>query len=145
MSTSGFPQFPSLPTTTIVPTDESLFIPYFNRQYESIANTVNFKDNSFYPMAISDVAKNIVNVNTFGAFIICVSGVDSTLPTLTASLCKSDATASGSVAVLGSQAGTGVWAGINLTITSTATNFQIAHNLTGVTANFNLRVILTQG
>ena len=145
MTTSSFQQFPTLPTTTIVPTDDSLFIPYFNRQYESIANTVNFKDNSFYPMAISDVATNIVNLLTFGAFLICVSGVDSTLPTLTASLCKSDATAAGQVVVIGSQAGTGAWAGNNLTITSTATNFQIAHNRAGVTANFNVRVILTNG
>lgn len=145
MTTSAFQQFPTLATTTIVPKDDSLFDPYFTRQYESIAATVNFKDNSFYPMAISDVPVNIVNLLTFGAFIICVSGVDSTLPTLTASLCKSDATAAGSVTVLGSQAGTGAWTGNNLTITSTATNFQIAHDRAGITANFNVRVIITNG
>ena len=143
--TSGFQQFPTLTTTTIVPTDKSLFNPYFTRQYESIAATVNFKDNSFYPMAISDIPTNIVNLLSFGAFIICVSGVDSTLPTLTASLCKSDMTTAGQVIVIGSQAGTGAWAGNNLTITSTATNFQIAHDRAGITANFNVRVILTNG
>lgn len=142
--TSGFPLFPSLPTTTIVPTDQSLFIPYLNRLYEDIANTVNFKDNTFYPMAISDTATNILNLPTFGAFIICVSGTNSTLPTITASLCKADATAAGSIAVLGSQVGTSAWAGNALHITSTATNFQIRHDRAGVTANFNIRYIGTQ-
>lgn len=144
MSTSGFPLFPTLVTTTVVPSDWDLFIPYFNRQWEDLANTINFKDNNFYAMAISSSAANIVNIPTFGTFIICVSGVNSTLPTLTASLCKSDATAAGSIAALGSQAGTGAWAGNNLTITSTTTNFQIAHDRTGVSANFNIRVIGTQ-
>jgi hypothetical protein len=142
--TSGFPLFPSLPTTTIVPSDDSLFIPYLNRLYEDIASAVNFKDNNFYPMAIGSTAVNVVNVPVFGSFIICVSGVNSTLPTITASLCKADSTASGSIAVLGSQVGTGAWAGNALTITSTATNFQIKHNRTGITGNFNLRVIGTQ-
>jgi hypothetical protein len=68
-----------------------------------------------------------------------------TLPTITASLCKASAIGAGSIAVLGSQVGTGAWAGNALTITSTATNFQIAHNRAGVTGNFNIRLIGTQG
>lgn len=137
-------EFPFLPTTTIVPEDDSLFIPYFNRTYEEIAFAVNEKDNDFYPIVISSTAQNIVNLPNFGAYIVCVSGADSTLPTLTASLCKADATAAGSVAVLGSQVGTVAWAGNALTITATATNFQIAHNRAGVSANFNIRIIGTQ-
>lgn len=135
---------PFLPTSTIVPENQSLFIPYFNTLYQEVAANVNNKENIFYPMAITSTAKNILNFPDFGAFIICVSGVDSTLPTLTASLCKSDSTASGSVVVLGSQAGTVSWATYVLTITSTATNFQIAHNNTGVTGNFNIKFIGTQ-
>ena len=135
---------PSLPPNTIVPTNEDLFVPYLNRLYEDIAFTVNNKDYIFFPIPITDTAANIPNVPNFGAFIICVSGVVSTLPTLTASLCKSDATASGQVVVLGSQVGTGAWAGNALTITSTATNFQIKHNRAGVIGNFNLRLIGTQ-
>lgn len=136
--------FPSLPTSTIVPIDENLFLPYFNRLYEEIANAVNAKDNIFYAMAITSSATNIVNLPNFGAFIICVSGVSSSLPTITASLCKADSGAAGSIAVLGSQVGTGAWAGFALTISSTATNFQIAHNNTGVVGNFNIRIIGTQ-
>lgn len=136
---------PTLPPTTIVPENKDLFTPYFNRTYEDIALTVNTKVNGYYPIAITSTAQNIPFLPTFGAFIICVSGINSTLPTITASLCKADATASGSVAVLGSQAGTGTWAGFVLTITSTATNFQIAHNNTGVTGNFNIQYIGTQG
>ena len=136
--------FPLLPTTTVVPAGNDLFIPYFNRTYEEIAFAVNFKDNNFYPMAITSTFKDILNVPNFGAFIICVSGEDSTLPTITASLTKSDATAAGSVNVLGGQAGTGAWTGNLITFNATATNFQIKHDRTGVSGNFNLRVIGTQ-
>jgi len=135
-----------------------LFIPYLNRSYEDIALTVNNKDNIYFLTAITDTPQDIPNLPNFGAYIICVSGgptqdpgapgtpaTGTTLPTLTASLCKSDATAGGSIAVLGSQAGTGAWAGNNLTITSTATNFQIAHDRAGVTGNFNIRILGTQG
>ena len=134
-----------LPTTTIVPEAESLFIPYLNRLYEDIAFTVNDKVNSYFNFAITSTAANIPNLPNFGAFLLMVSGTDSTLPTGTWSLCKSSATSSGSVAQLGSQAGTGSWAGFVLTVTSTSTNFQINHNNTGVSGNFNLQIIGTQG
>ena len=136
---------PLLPPNTIVPANEDLFIAYLNRLYEDIASAVNSKDFNFYPMAISDVPQNILNLPTFGAFLICVSGVDSTLPTITASLCKADRTAAGSVTGIGAQVGTVAWAGNALAITSTATHFQIAHDRAGVTGNFNVRIIGTQG
>ena len=135
---------PSLPPNTIVPEDENLFISYLNRLYEEIAFCVNNKDNTYFEIPITDAATDIPNLPNFGAFIVCVSGTDSTLPTLTASLCKSSASVAGSIAVLGSQAGTGAWAGNTLTISSTATNFQIAHNRAGVTGNFNIRIVGTQ-
>ena len=138
-------QQPILPTTTIVPINEDLFVPYFNRLYEDVAFAVNSKDPNFYPMAITDTATNVFNAPNFGSFIIAVSGVDSTLPTITASLCKASNALAGSIAVLGSQVGTGAWAGNALTITSTATNFQIKHNRTGVIGNFNIRLVGTQG
>lgn len=136
---------PTLPPNTIVPENDYLFIPYLNRLYEDIALTVNNKDNIYFQIPITDTAANIPNLPNFGAYIICVSGTLTTLPTLTASLCKSSAAASGSIVVLGSQVGTGAWAGISLTVTSTATNFQIAHNNAAVTGNFNIRILGTQG
>lgn len=135
---------PSLPPNTIVPENEDLFISYLNRLYEEIAFCVNNKDNIYFQIPISDTAADIPNLPNFGAFIVCVSGTLTDLPTLTASLCKADATAAGTIAVLGSQVGTGAWAGNALTITSTATNFQIAHDRAGVTGNFNIRIIGTQ-
>jgi hypothetical protein len=135
----------SLPPNTIVPENDSLFIPYLNRLYEDIALTVNDKDNIYFTAPITSSATDIPNLPNYGAYIICVSGENSTLPTITASLCKSTTGSAGSIASLGSQAGSGAWAGINLTITSTATNFQIAHNNTGVTGNFNIRILGTQG
>lgn len=135
-----------LPTSTIVPTNDSLFIPYFTSLYEEISQAVNVKDNIFFPIVITSTATNIVNLANFGAFIVCVSGVDSTLPCGTWSLCKASATASGATGIvsLSSQAGTGDWAGNVLTITSTTTNFQIAHDRTGVSGNFNIKIIGTQ-
>jgi len=134
----------SLPPNTIVPEKWDLFIPYLNRLYEDIASTVNAKDNNFYPMAITDTAQDILNLPTFGAFIICVSGVDDTLPTKTASLCKASKTAAGSVTGIGAQVGTGTWAGNTIIISSSATHFQIRHDRAGVTGNFNIKIIGTQ-
>lgn len=134
----------SLPPNTIVPEDEELFIPYLNRLYEDIAFSVNAKDFNYFKIPITSTAANIPNIPNFGAFIICVSGTDSTLPTITASLCKADATAAGSIAAIGSQVGTGAWAGNALIISATATNFQIRHDRAGVTGNFNIRIIGTQ-
>lgn len=139
------PVQPLLPPNTIVPINEDLFVPYLNRLYEDIASAVNSKDPKYYPMAISSSAQNILNVPSFGAYLICVSGVDETLPTITASLCKASKTGAGSVTGIGAQVGTGNWAGNALTISSTATNFQIRHDRAGVTANFNIRLIGTQG
>jgi hypothetical protein len=142
--TSLPPGQPLLPPNTIVPVNDDLFIPYLTELYEDIATAVNSKDPKFYPMAITSTAQDILNVPKYGAFIICVSGVDSTLPTITASLCKADATAAGSVTGIGAQVGTGAWAGNALVISSSATHFQIRHNRANATGNFNIRIIGTQ-
>ena len=138
-------QLPMLPPNTIVPDENKLFVPYFNRVYEDIAFAVNAKDNSYFPIAISSTASNIPNIPNYGAFIVCISGVDSSLPALTASLCKASEAAAGSVTTLGSQAGTGAWLGKTLTITAAAANFQVAHNNVGAEVNFNIKIIGTQG
>lgn len=136
---------PFLPPNTVIPEDPKLFISYLNRLYEDIAFSVNYKDFIYFPMAITDTATSITNMFTYGSFLICVSGVDSGLPCLTASLCKSSSTAAGSISVIGSQAGTTApFAAATLTITSTTTNFQIAHSVASTTGNFNIRFIGTQ-
>lgn len=141
-------QLPFLPPNTIVPENDALFIPYLNRLYEDISFTVNNKEAKFFPIPITNTATNIPNMPNFGSFLVCVSGVDHELPTLITALCKSNNAAAGTIAVLTSQAGTGAtWAGITLTITSTTTNYQIAHSLVTVpvtTGNFNIRIVSTQ-
>lgn len=136
-----------LPPNTIVPgLDTDRFVPYLNRLYEDISFAVNSKDSSAFVAAISNVASSIPNLPNFGGYIICVSGTASQQPTLTAALSKSDAGAIGVITPLNFQAGTGTtWAGVTLTITSTATNFQIAHSLAGNVSNFSIRIIGTQG
>ena len=139
--------YPDLPPNTIVPDpvdQKSIFIQYFNRLYEDIAFAVNQRDFNYYEIEITSTLQNILFLPTFGAFIVAVSGVDSTQPVKTWSLVKSNAGVAGVINILGTQAGTDAWAGINLTITSTATNFQIAHNRANVAANFNIRIIGTQ-
>ncbi len=136
---------PSLPTSTIVPQNEDLFIPYLNRLYEEIAFTVNNKDNTHYTIAITNTAQSIPNLPNFGAYIICVSGLLTGLPCITAALSKSSATGAGVVTVLNSQVGSAApWIGATLTITSTASNFQIRHSVAATTGNFNVRIIGTQ-
>lgn len=135
---------PSVIPETIIPEDEWLFFPWLRDRLEEISDATNARDFQAYQMSITSTAQNIINVPNFGAFIICVSGTTSTLPTLVAALVKSDAAAAGTVASLTSQAGTGSWNTFNLTITSTSTNFQIAHNNTGITGNFSIRLVATQ-
>jgi len=145
---SSYPQveLPFLPPNTIVPppSEEDTYIQYFNRLYEDVAFAVNSKDPTFFQIPISATASDIPNIPNFGAYIVCISGTLSTLPSGTWALAKSDSSAAGVIAVLQTQAGTGTWAAVNLTITSTASNFQIAHNLANTTANFNIRIIGTQ-
>lgn len=145
---TSFPQveLPFLPPNTIVPwpEDRETFVQYMNRLYEDIAFTVNQKDSTYFTIAMSDVAQDIPNVNNFGAYVICVSGADTDVPTFVGALTKSDRTAAGIVSALSLQAGTNAWAGNLIVVTSTATNFQIRHDRAGVTANFNLRIIGTQ-
>lgn len=150
MSGPNFPivQLPLLPPSTIVPDpvdDTETFIEYFNRLYEDIAFAVNSKDYSFFEIAISSTYVNIPNLPNFGAYVLCVSGVDSTQPTGVWALCKSTDTSAGvGTTALNSQAGSGTWAGNVLTINATAQNFQIKHDNAGVTANFNIRIVGTQ-
>jgi hypothetical protein len=142
--------YPDLPPNTIVPDpvdQKDIFIQYFNRLYEDIAFAMNQRDFTYYQIQISDVAQNIPFLPTFGAFMVCVSGVDSTQPTGIWTLCKADTSAAGTMGTtnpLCSQPGTGAWLGNFLTITSTATNFQIVHDRANTVANFNIRVVGTQ-
>lgn len=134
-----------LPQSTIVPQNDELFIPYFTRTYEQISQTVNAKDGIYFLTPITNTPTNIPNIQNFGSYIICVSGQETGLPCLTAALCKSDANTVGVVFPLTSQNGVlAPWIGATLTITSTATNFQIIHSVAGQTGNFNMRIIGTQ-
>lgn len=142
--TDGYQQ-PYLPTSTIVPEDNNLFIPYFNRTYESIALTVNQKVGSYFQIPITSTAANIPNLPNFGSYLLCISGTNTDLPCTVVALAKADATAAGVVAVLTSQVGTNAWAGKAVTVTATATNFQVAHDRAGVTGNFNIQILGTQG
>jgi hypothetical protein len=136
---------PILATTTIIPENKDLFIPYLNRLYEDIASAVNSKDYSFFTIPVTNTASNIPNLPNFGSYVVCVSGQTSGLPCLTIALNKASNAAVGIVSVLGSQAGTvGAWVGATLTVTATATNFQINHSVAATTGNFNIRIIGTQ-
>lgn len=133
-----------LSESTIVPEQEDLFIPYFNQLYGDIVTAVNNRDSAYFVFDISDTPQDIPNLVSFGGFTIMVCGQDSSLPCLVAALAKSDQGVAGIVAPLTSQAGTAVWNGKVLTITSTSLNFQISHNNSGIVGKFNIRIIGTQ-
>jgi hypothetical protein len=139
-------QLPYLSPDTIVPSPQEImtFVQYLTRLYEDIAININARDFTAFSIPISDTAADIPNVARFGAFMVLVSGIESTLPTAVWALTKSSDAAVGVVNLLSSQAGTGAWAGNILTITSTTTNFQIKHNRAGITAGFNIRIVGTQ-
>jgi len=138
---------PYLAPNTICPDPGNLdlFLPYFNRLYEDIALTVNQKDFLFYTVAIGTTVSNIPNIPNKGAFIICVSGEDDGMPAVTYSLIKTNSTVAGTATSIQIQTGTtGVWSGVDLLITSSATNFQIQHNaVSGTIGNFNIKFIGT--
>ena len=147
-----FPQveLPFLPPNTIVPSpvdQEDIFIQYLNRLYEDIAFAVNQKDFTFFTIPVTTTASDIPNLPNFGAYFVAVSGVDSGMPAATWALTKSDAGVAGlGLTPIISQAGTvAPWVGFDLAITSTAFNYQIAHNAAStVEGNFNIRIIGTQ-
>lgn len=140
-------QLPFLPPNTIVPVKDldDTFVQYLMRLYEEIAFNINARDYTFFTIPITTIASDIPNVPNFGAFFIAISGVASGQPTGTWALAKSDAGIAGiGLAGITLQAGTvAPWAGVNLVITSTATNFQIAHTGT-VPGNFKIRIAGTQ-
>lgn len=142
---------PTLSTTTIVPESEALFIPYLNRLYEDISASVNSKDFNYFEIPVTNTATNIPNIPNFGSYLVCISANrqapdGSWPPSTTVALCKSSATVAGTVAVITSQAGQGggVWGAATLTVTATATNYQINHSVAATTGNFNIRIVGTQ-
>ncbi len=139
-------QLPYLPPDTIVPSPQEImkFVQYMTRLYEDIAININARDFIFFQIPISDTVQDIPNLARFGAFLVLVSGIQSTLPAAVWALTKSTDTQAGVVNLISSQGGTGDWAGKNLTITSTSTNFQINHNNSGITGGFNIRIVGTQ-
>lgn len=149
----SFPTFPlspfaNLPPLTIVPNpveDTDNFLAYFNRFYEEVGFVANNRVIPFYTITITSTATDIPNIPQFGAFLVMISGIDSTQPVKTWSLVKSTDTGAGIINILGTQVGTGAWAAVNLTITSTATNFQIAHTgAATLKGQFNISVMGTQ-
>lgn len=142
---------PYLPGNTIVPSpteQTEIFIQYLNRLYEDIAYNVNQRDLIAFPIAVTSDFQNIPNVPNSGAFIILISGQLSGMPSAIFGLTKAANNITGLWSKLQDQDGnTGVWAGHELIIQSTTTNFQIKHNLVTTpetVGNFNLRIVGTQ-
>lgn len=135
----------NLTSTTTVPEAPELLIPYLTRQFEDISTAVNARDFNFFPMAINNVPASIINLPTFGSYLICISGITSGLPTTIVAVCKNSSTAAATIAVLASQAGTAplAFVGATLTVSSTASNIQVNHSV-ATSGNYNIRFIGTQ-
>ncbi len=140
--------FADLDNATICPSpsNEPLFIPYFNRLYENIALAVNARDFIQFTAPITDKALNVPNMANFGAFLLCVSGATTGMPAYVWALTKADESQAGvGLTALTSQVGTvAPWIAATLTLTSTGTNYQINHSVAKTIGNFNFRFIGTQ-
>ena len=98
--------------------------------YNNVIDSLVRKKIFSFEMPIDNTARNIQFLPQTGSFIILVQGTEDGMPTLTSVCSKVTVGGAGAIANLGSQAGSaGTWNAITLAITSTATNFQIAHTL----------------
>ena len=118
----------AFPKTTIIPDGKEELKIWMNEFYQDVANSIETPEDLLFETSITSTATDMPNVPSYGSFMVVISGVESSLPTYSAVLNKSDKAVAGSIAALGSQAGTGTWAGVNLSITSTAGNYQVAHS-----------------
>jgi len=144
--------FNELPGNTIVPDLDppDVFIQYFTRLYEDIAFAVNNKDNVAFTFTISNKRVDIPNLPPFGAVFLVISGVDNTQPCGIWALSRSDNRLPGTQSEIANENGTDAWAGKSILISTdnpapgtvnVLRNFQIRHDRTDVTANFNLRIV----
>lgn len=120
---------------------EQLEDPYENLRVMNLINDkVNQKSITSYEMLIDDTARPFPELSAIGAFIITISGIETSLPVGVYAVTKSDNGVAGSIATLSSQVGTGSWVGNALTVSSTATAFEVKHNRAGISDNFNVTI-----
>lgn len=67
-------QYPNLPESLIFPEDPKELAWFMNRLYEQMAFAINSKDNGIFTMAISNNFTLIPNMNSFGSYIVNISG-----------------------------------------------------------------------
>lgn len=106
----------------------------------TIIDALNGKNVNFIETIVTSTNSIIPFMPEYGAFIICVQGEDSGMPTATYACCSSGA--NGSVGLLVQRAGEDDWAGVNITITAVGGNFQIVHTgAATLTAKFYLTIL----
>jgi len=121
---------------------EQLEDPYENLRVVNLINDkVNQKAITSYEMLIDDTARPFPELAAIGAFIITISGIETGLPVGIYAVTKSANGVAGSISTLSSQAGTaaGTWAGNVLTVSSTASAFEVNHDRSE-SGNFNVTI-----
>lgn len=137
---------PNLSHHPLIPRDPEQLRIWLYDFYKDVKNIVNTNDSLYFSLNITSTAQDIPNISTYGSFIILCSGVISSMPTNVSSLSKSSESGAGAIATLSSQVGITDWAAVNLTITSTATNYQIAHSgAATLSGDFYIKVIASRG
>ena len=118
------------------------FMRWFYGFYADLQNTINTRKAPYYEITITNTPTNLPLIPNFGAYIVLVSGIQSTLPAASWAVAKSTSGAVGVVNSLASQAGSGAtWAAQTLTL---STSLQISHSLANTEGRFNVRWIGTQ-
>ena|SRR3990167_7795814 len=154
-------QYPNLPVSIVWPENPDE-VPWFMQQlYDQLAFAINSKDNGIFQMAIGDDFTLIPNMNSFGSYLINISGsgpyVDSNgilnyWGAAIFQVTKSTPTAAGTDTMTQVQVGTGP----TLTGASYDLDYQeipvgsnqfytvIRHNIPGITGSFNVNIQGTQ-
>ena len=149
-----------LPSSIIWPPSEEDVAWFMQRLYDQMASAINSKDFNYFPMAIGSTATPILNMNAFGAYLLCVGGTDKVinpttgvvnwLPSYVFALAKAKDTVAGVIpAALAADPGVGdIWGGATLSVTTVTLNGQqvyaLNHSIAGQTGSFNVRIVGTQ-
>lgn len=81
-----------------------------------------------FTQTITSTPTALERIADYGATLILINGVDSGLPAYSYSTVKSTTGSNGTSATIASQAGTGSWGGVTLTLTATSSGFDISHS-----------------
>lgn len=115
---------------------------WLRQLYDETERLGNNVQGQTFNQTITSVATAIPHSPNHGTAFLLIAGLDDTAPCYSCSVAKSTEGAVGSVSAGASQAGSGTWAGITLSVTVATTGFEIAHSgAATLSGDFNIMII----